>query len=47
MTNSHQDLEYGDSLEIQAKKQKMAQRAHAGLPLEEVSFFKTIMSITH
>jgi len=36
-TDSHQDLEFGDSLEVQAKKQKMAQRAHAGLPLEEVS----------
>jgi len=37
-TDGHQDLEYGDSLEVQAKKQKMAQRAHAGLSLEEVRF---------
>ena len=32
----YEDLEYGDSLEVQVKKQKMAQRSHAGRPLDEV-----------
>ena len=30
------DLEYGDSLDTQAKKQKMAKRVHGGEPMEEV-----------
>ena len=32
-----QDLDYGDSFETQAKKQKMAKKFHAGKPLDEVS----------
>lgn len=36
-TNDQQDLDYGDTLDTQIKKQKMAQQAHAEPPLEEVN----------
>ena len=32
--NLTKDLEYGDTFEVQTKKQKMAARVHRGLPAE-------------